>query len=507
MAAHTMQRLIIRADASTRMGTGHVMRCLALAQAWQEAGGAAMLAAATLPAALCDRLDAEAVEARLIDAEPGSAADAEQTTALAHAHGATWIVVDGYQFGAEYQQTLKDAGLRVLFIDDYGHARGYCADLVLNQNSYADEGLYTNRAPDTKLLLGSRYVLLRREFWPWRGWRREIAPVARKVLVTLGGADPDNVTLKVLQALNGVELAELEVVLIVGGGNPHAASLEAEAQHSRHTVRLERNVTNMPELMAWADLAISASGSTCYELAFMGLPTCMIVLAENQQPLAASLAAAGIGWNLGWHYQFEGAALADILDRGLITPSLHTAMSSHGQGMVDGFGSSRICAALQASSLQLRRVMPTDCRLLWEWANHPSVRAASFSSDVIPWEQHVAWFANCIASTDHRILLGTDINAKPIGQVRFERIGHNAVISVSLDQHARGQGYSSTLIRLGAQAVFAEWPIQQIIAYVKPENQVSLRAFLRAGFVVSSLADVRGIKALRLILSREEGVS
>lgn len=497
--------LLIRADASTEIGTGHVMRCLALAQAWQDSGGNATLAAAALPPAVAERLGTEGVTVHALTVASGSLDDAQQTAALAHDMAASWVVVDGYQFGADYQRLLKAAGLRVLFIDDYGHAESYCADLVLNQNSYADESLYANRDPSTCLLLGPRYVLLRREFWPWRGWRREIVPVARKILVTLGGSDPDNVTLEVLQALNLVEVSELDVVVIVGGGNPHAASLEDEAQYSRHKIRLERNVTNMPELMAWADLAISAGGSTCCELAFMGLPTCMIVLNENQQPLVAALAAAGIGWDLGWHYQFEGAVLAKILNQVLITPNLRASMSSNGQAVIDGFGSNRICAAFHASTLQLRQAKTTDCRLLWEWANDPLVRAASFSSDVIRWDQHVVWFTNCLASSQHFIFIGTVANDIPVGQVRFEIIQDKAVISVSLDQSTRGCGYASRLISLGANVLFRNTAVVEIDAYIKPQNEASRRAFERAGFSELKPTVICGHQALHLVLYRERG--
>ena len=134
--------------------------------------------------------------------------------------------------------------------------------------------MYANREAHTRLLLGTRYVLLRREFWPWRGWRREIPAVARKVLVTLGGGDPDNVTLKVIRALAQVEIEGLEAVVVVGPANPHLEELQAAVKDTPHPIRLESNVTNMPELMAWADVAITAGGSTCWETAFMGLPIC-----------------------------------------------------------------------------------------------------------------------------------------------------------------------------------------------------------------------------------------
>src|SRR5262249_40544839 len=151
--------------------------------------------------------------------------------------------------------------------DDHGHAEHYSADLVLNQNLHAAEELYRSREPTTRLLLGTRYVLLRREFRPWGGWQRPIPEVARKVLITLGGADPDNVTLRVISAFNQLHFEGLQAVVLVGSSNPHLDELITAARTSPVVIRLESNVNDMAERMAWADAAITASGTTAWERA------------------------------------------------------------------------------------------------------------------------------------------------------------------------------------------------------------------------------------------------
>jgi UDP-2,4-diacetamido-2,4,6-trideoxy-beta-L-altropyranose hydrolase len=220
-----------------------------------------------------------------LSAPPGSIDDAIQTLDLVQERSVDWILLDGYHFGARYQRKVS-GGPCLLVLDDYGHAEHYYADVVLNQNLYANEDFYPNREPHTRLLLGARYVLLRREFLKWQGWRREIPEVARKVLVTLGGSDPDNVTFQVIQALQRVKVDGLEVVVAVGGNNPNDEAIQSAIQGSRSPIRMEKNVTNMPELMAWAEVAVSAAGSTSWELAFMGLPSMILILAENQERAA-----------------------------------------------------------------------------------------------------------------------------------------------------------------------------------------------------------------------------
>jgi UDP-2,4-diacetamido-2,4,6-trideoxy-beta-L-altropyranose hydrolase len=284
------------------MGTGHVMRMIALAQAWQDGGGEAVFACAEITPALRERLAQEGFALKEITAQPGSAEDLAATCALIcqSEEKNPVVALDGYQFDADFQLGLKKAGCRLLVMDDYGHAAFYHADWVLNQNLPAREELYASRAPHTRLLLGTKFALLRREFLNYRGWQRQIPEIARKVLVTLGGADPDNVTGKVIEALAPLDI---EVKVVVGGSNPHLPELQQAVEGMKTQaakIELVINPADMPGLMAWADLAIAAGGSTAWELAFMGLPFFTIILAENQVHLANALDSLGATTCLGW---------------------------------------------------------------------------------------------------------------------------------------------------------------------------------------------------------------
>src|SRR5579885_1698770 len=177
--------LLIRADASPHMGTGHIMRCVALAQAWQDAGGCAVFAAKSFTPAIKKRLSSESFDLIPVAVDAGTSTDAQETIRIAQSRQVEWIVVDGYQFSSEYQQVLKAAGFKVLFLDDYGHAEHYSADLVLNQNLSASEKLYSDRDPQTQLLLGPKYALLRREFSSWVDWEKIVEPESRQLLVLM----------------------------------------------------------------------------------------------------------------------------------------------------------------------------------------------------------------------------------------------------------------------------------------------------------------------------------
>jgi UDP-2,4-diacetamido-2,4,6-trideoxy-beta-L-altropyranose hydrolase len=497
--------LLIRADASAQIGTGHLMRCLALAQAWQDTGGRAVFLMATEAPALESRLHSEGMEVVHLPVQPGSVDDAAQTADLAHQVGADWVVVDGYHFGADYQQAIKGSGLRLLFIDDNGHAGHYSADLVLNQNIHAHEDLYQNREPYTRLLLGTRYVLLRREFLKWRGWKREIPEVARKVLVTMGGSDLGNVTLKVIQALQQVDVDGLEAIVAVGGGNPHYEKLLSAIRDAHFPILLESNVTDMPELMAWADVAVSAGGSTSWELAFMGVPALILILANNQRLIAEHLDTMGAAVNLGWYEDISPTETAQVMTQLIRTPRSRAEMSKHGRQLVDGDGVYRALMHMRGESVRLRRVHEDDCRLLWEWANDPDVRAASFSSEPIPWGEHLRWFNLKLSNRNCFLFIAEDSAGVPVGQVRFEVVSNNeVVISISVVREKRGKGFGSTIIRLASQKLFELAEIKVIHAYIKQNNKASFRAFMKAGYKESGVTVINGHPAVHLVLQKQE---
>ena len=219
---HTRPPLLIRADANSHIGTGHVMRCLALAQAWQGVGGKVIFITACESEALRRRLIGERLQVVALS-DPRDWQVVARTLA---AHPNAWVALDGYHFDTAYQQRFKDAGHQLLVIDDLAQLDQYVADLVVNQNLGA-QGLTYAHPPATRLLRGTDYVLLRKEFLSHLDSRREAPERARRILVTLGGADPDNATLTIVRALQRLDADSLEVVVAVGASYPFFDGLQA----------------------------------------------------------------------------------------------------------------------------------------------------------------------------------------------------------------------------------------------------------------------------------------
>jgi len=318
-------------------------------------GGQATFVTACESPALRDRIrDASAT---LLEITSGQALDTEYTKdVVLEQHGAA-LVVDGYTFDSAYQQGVRTPAIPLVAFDDYAHAGHYYADLVINQNLDADKLAYP-RAPHTQLLLGAEYVILRPEFLAWKGRTRTFPKRAARVLVTLGGSDPDNVTMRVVRALEALGRPDLEAQIVVGAGSPHRAGLEAAAAQSSAKLRLEFNVRDMAARMAWADLVVAAGGTTCWELAYMGAPSAIIMLADNQQRGVDALVRRDCVDYLGRSETASVDSISQALDGLLNDRDRRQALSHASMQLVDGLGAERVVKAISELIDRNRTCLP-----------------------------------------------------------------------------------------------------------------------------------------------------
>lgn len=326
------------------------MRMIALAQEWQRTGGVAVFLCAEITPAFEQRILNENFPVERLSAAAGSGKDLEMTSRWISRYakdGSSFVVaLDGYHFDDEFQLGLKKAGLRLLAVDDYAHAEYYYADWVLNQNISARAELYSRRGSNTKLLLGTQFALLRQEFLKYCGWKRSIPECGRKVLVTLGGSDPENFTLKVIEVLAGLDL---EVRVVAGGANPNLQTLFPAIDRARTfgtDVKLEFNPPDLAPIMAWADLAISAGGSTAWELSFMGLPSFLLVTAENQIDSTFELVRRESFLQIGSSELLAPLSLKRKIMDIVVDQQMRTRLSHASSHVVDGKGAERVSGIL-----------------------------------------------------------------------------------------------------------------------------------------------------------------
>ncbi len=260
-----------------------------------------------------------------------------------------------------------------------------------------------------------------------------------KVLVTMGGSDPHHTTRQVLQALQGIRESQLDVTVAVGGSNPDGGLIKSDIDAGGRAWRVLDDPPNLADWMAWADIAITGGGSTCYELAAYGVPMLIITLAENQHLLANGIGEAGAGISLGWHADINLEDIISPLRNLLRSPETFAAMSQAGQRLVDGLGASRVASWMQDLSIRVRPAQPADSRMVFEWANDPLTRSVSFTNAAIPWEDHQRWYERRMVDPGSFFYIAESDEGDALGIVRFQVEGDKAVASINIAPEQRGR--------------------------------------------------------------------
>ncbi|RAU16829.1 UDP-2,4-diacetamido-2,4,6-trideoxy-beta-L-altropyranose hydrolase [Nitrincola tibetensis] len=308
-------KIVFRVDASTQIGTGHVMRCLTLADALSEAGAGCYFIyreheghlgalieqrghqALALPLQACkpDETPADSLaHAAWLGASQQE--DARECALLLQTLQPDWLIVDHYALDRVWESQLRPYCRQLMVIDDLADRQHDC-DLLLDQTYGRDTQDYIDWVPShCELLCGSMYALLRPEFTHWREYslaRRKDARL-QNILINLGGVDKGNVTGQVLDALHSCSLpSDCAITVVMGATAPWINEVKKHAKTMPWPTQVKVGVSNMAELMANSDLAIGAAGSTSWERCCLGLPTLMLVLAENQEMIANRLSSQG----------------------------------------------------------------------------------------------------------------------------------------------------------------------------------------------------------------------
>lgn len=356
----------LRADASLDIGTGHVMRCLTLADALRRQGAVCCFICREHPGHLIDYIRERGFEVLALPGAASTGAPAplaaadyaawlgtDQATDAAHVRQALrdrrfdWLVVDHYALDERWERLMRPSTRKIMAIDDLANRR-HDVELLLDQNLGRTARDYADLLPAAgTVLAGPRYALLRPEFAALRAQslqRRSSARV-RQLLVTLGGVDKDNFTLSVLEVLAAGELpADCRIVAVMGARAPGLQAVRDFAGRTLEQIELRVDEKNMAELMAASDAAIGAAGGAAWERCCLGLPTLVVMMAENQRAGALALQASGAVLLAD-----AGLPLADSLRArlpDLLNPQRLSQMQSACFAMVDGDGTRRVVEEL-----------------------------------------------------------------------------------------------------------------------------------------------------------------
>lgn len=337
-----MTKVTFRVDASINIGTGHVMRCLTLANRLRDKGAEVSFICRAHPGNLIDWL--ESVKGMKVDCLPSEPnwrlrpedaclnhaswlgadmeQDALQTKELLLKQGGTdCLIVDHYALGAKWEAYQRSQTHKIMVIDDLAD-RVHDCDIILDQNFYADpESRYLGKVPDyCQRFLGPQHALLRPEFLEARKKLTKRDGKVRRILIFFGGSDPANETGKALAALAILNKRGLAIDVVVGDGNPHKQEIKKLCKLIPGA-RYYCQVDNMAQLMAEADLMLSAGGTTTWERCYLGLPSLTLVLALNQWETTVTVAAAEATFNLGWSDGVSPDKLAQAIEKAINEPA------------------------------------------------------------------------------------------------------------------------------------------------------------------------------------------
>ncbi|MCP4933879.1 MAG: UDP-2,4-diacetamido-2,4,6-trideoxy-beta-L-altropyranose hydrolase [bacterium] len=480
---------VFRADASMQIGGGHIMRCLTLANFLADHGWTCCFAVGpdtlqTMPTLSTSNHD-------IYQLQDCSADHAEEEAASIGAKypDIDLLVVDHYQRDAIFETAMRPYSRKILVIDDIPKRLHDC-DVLLDQTFGRQPADYEGITPPSAcFLMGTDYALLRPEFKALRAKaleRRQVSKEIKRLLVSLGASDPHKVTNMCLEAVKQTGM-NVEIDVVVGNGDPDAMGLTVLAEQMTQTVIFHGFEADMADLMVNADLAIGAAGSTSWERCCLGLPTLMIVTADNQLTIANQLGQAGAAIVLPRAEKLTPDDIAHRLtnvNKGEALPE----MSARAAETCDGLGASRAFLAILQCNLvgevSLQATTMNDAKNHLEWQSHPDTRKYFRNNAVPSKKQHMQWMTNRLARHEHVLLNIVDATGN-CGVLRLDPFPkqdgtHTDMLEISIliAPHARGRGLASRALELSNRIFSGD----HIIAEIHPDNKASWLTFQRAGF-------------------------
>jgi len=500
-------RIAIRTDASLEIGTGHVMRCITLAEALKGKGADVLFICRELPGNLIAFIQKHGYEVISLGEADNSQSDslndgdtfhhrwlgvslekdAEDTyQALSKQKNCSWLVVDHYAIDKSWELKQTDVVNKIFVIDDLADRKHSC-EVLLDQNYYSDMlGRYNNLVPQsTQKLLGPAYSLLRKEFREQRACLAVESGTVKSIFVFFGGVDIKNMTGRVIEAIIELALQNVQVNAVIGATNPHREALKLLCETTTN-IKLHVQASNMAEMMAQADLSIGGGGTVTWERCCVGLPAIAWPVADNQKKLLKDSAEAGLVY-LPDFIEPKSKEISIHINALLQNKSLRKSMKNKGMSLIDGKGAIRVATLLCSPVISVREALREDSQNIFIWRNAPSVRQYSHSSNEVDIDAHKVWFEKVMSDSNRHILIGS-LSGDDIGVVRFDVQGKECEISIYLLSDKSGKGLGSALLNAGERWLRENRPeVKYIVAEVLSENKASIKLFEKSAYTLNDL--------------------
>ncbi len=493
-------KIAIRADSSARLGSGHLIRCLALAHFLRAQGAEVVFLSRLLPGTIAESVLHAGM--RLLELPPLKPTSAHHgdldlgslgmpwqddwqqcVTGLRTEGKVDWIAVDHYGIGSAWEAAARESGASILVVDDLADRTHDC-DVVVNPNPIDEvrQQNYERLLPrDCIRLLGTRYALLREEFARIRADMRQRDGTVRRMLICFGGSDNSNETAKAVDVLAPVARAGTPIDVVIGHSNVHRGDLERRCSEIPNVV-LHVQTNRMAQLVGGADLGVGAGGGAALERCCLGLPTIFLSIADNQIPGSRELARRGAGIYLGNADHVDREQLRSALKTVQNNPELLQHISACAYAQVDGRGAHRVARTMLAPHVELRLAGSADKNDVYQWRNAEETRRGALDQAPIAFPDHERWFASTLTNPNRPLLIGESAG-QPIGVLRYDIDGTCSTVSVYLVPAKMGQGLGPALLREGHRWLRKHRPdVIEIHAFIRTENVRSHSAFFEAGY-------------------------
>jgi len=492
-------RIAFRVDANQIIGTGHFMRCLALADELSLQGAEIGFVSRGLPKhcelmlkqknislhALPTSTDIE-LSGDLMHTHwlgTSQAKDAVQTIHALESINWDWLVIDHYALDQRFETKLRSAVKNIMVIDDLAD-RVHDCDLLLDQNFQTNQAFrYQDKVPKhCQMLLGPSFALLRQEFQEARERLRIRSGDLKNILVFFGGVDAENHTGKVLKVLIDLRL-NVQVNVVIGEQHPQRD--EIQKMCVQHHFHCHVQTSQMASLLSKADLVIGAGGTHVWERFCLGVPSFCIATAANQMQQLEELQNAGLLIS-EINSQNSIKTLTNFLDNVSLKADLLKGWSKKIVALVDGKGASKTVAAIKAHMLQIRMANAHDAQNIYKWRNHPQIRKNSLSTEEISWTSHQRWFEERLNDKHGPILIG-EVKGTPVGVVRFDIHQSDAEVSIYLVPESGFKGWGGVLLMKSESWLRLKYPkVLRLHANVLPDNSSSIKLFSKQNYVVDA---------------------
>lgn len=358
-------KVFFRVDASHEIGSGHVMRCLALANFLKKKNLECSFICRELPGNLIDYIKREGFLVFALGGPSGSLAknqdypshsrwlgvnwqrDAQETNDILKKNKVNWLIIDHYAIEAAWELVVKQSCDHIMVIDDLADRYHVC-DVLLDQNlgrSALDYAKFVTK--DSLFLIGPEYALLRDEFQLVRALdsAKPKRSAIKKIMISMGGVDQENITNKILDELIKIgSNQKFQLIVILGSKSPHIQMVKEKILECPFLVELIIDCREMAKKISEVDLVIGGAGSSSWERCSLGVPSIAIILAENQQLIARALSAinAAVALNISE----ISSKLSEIIMRLISDPKSVEIMSGIAYSVTDGLGLQRVYKSL-----------------------------------------------------------------------------------------------------------------------------------------------------------------